>query len=105
MRATRWMRAIVIAALTSCVTSAVVAQGGAEIAGAGAAPFPPGTTVNVVALQGLQFGMGAASASDGAVTGDVHVTLVGTSALGVRQEILYVARVDGVFVSEGVATV
>lgn len=103
MRASRWMRTIVALVMAS-VTAALGAQGGADVTGAGAAPYPPNTKLNLVTLQGLQIGVGATATPHGTVTGDFHVTLIGTSALGVRQEILYDARVDTVSVSEGTAT-
>ena len=104
MRANRWARAIVAVVLTGWVTAAIAAQSGVEIAGAGAAPFPNGTTFNLVTLEGLQLGAGATAAPDASGSGDIHVTLVGRSALGVRQDIVYDAKVTGVSASEGTAT-
>jgi hypothetical protein len=103
MQVGSWRAAIVTVAFV-WMTTTVVAQGGVAIAGAGAAPFPSGTTLNLIALNGLEFGVGATATSQGAVIGDLHLTLVGTSALGVRQEIIYDGRVDGVTASDGTAT-
>lgn len=103
MRASRWIRAVVALGLTVSATAAA-ARGGADVAGAGAAPFPAGTTFNLVTLQGLQLGLGATASPEGAVIGDVHLTLVGTSALGVRRDILYDAKVHSLSVSDGTAT-
>ena len=103
MRASRWITAVVALGLTVAATAAA-ARGGVDVAGAGAAPFPAGTTFNLVTLQGLQLGLGATAAPEGTIIGDVHVTLVGTSALGVRRDIVYDAKVDSLSVSDGTAT-
>lgn len=95
-----------IAALTLAgwMGTALVAQTGGEVAGAGAAPFPAGTTFSLVSLKELQFGLGAALDDNGVATGDLHVTLLGTSALGDARAITFDGRVTAVSVVQGVAT-
>ena len=105
MRASRWIGTMVALALAGWVTSAaVVAKKPGEVAGAGAAPYATGTTFNLVPVYGLQFGVGAAIAVNGLGTGDLHVTLLGTSVLNEAQVITFDGNVSGLSVIRGVAT-
>ena len=104
MRANRWIGPIVALTLAGWMATAVVAQGAGEVAGAGAASFPAGTTFNLVSVQGLQFGLGAAIGGNGLATGDLHVTLLGTSALGEARKIAFDGRVTAISVIQGIAT-
>jgi hypothetical protein len=104
MRASRWIGPIAALTLAGWMGTAVVAQGGGQVAGAGAAPFPAGTTFSLVTLSGLQFGLGAAIDGNGVATGDLHVTLLGTSALGEARQITFDGRVTTVSVVQGIAT-
>ena len=103
MRASRWIRVGVALVLAGWIAPAVVALAAGEVAGAGAAPFPAGTTFNLVSVSGVQFGMGAAGAVPGLGTGDFHVTLFGTSALGASQVIKFDGDVSGILILQGSA--
>ena len=100
----KWVAAIGTAALVAWVTASALAQGAIEVAGAGAGPFPSGTAFNLVPLEAIRVGMGATASPTGGVMGDLHATLVGTSAAGLRREIAYDALVTSVSVSDGTAT-
>jgi hypothetical protein len=102
-RAGRWIRAGMTAVLAGWMASAATAQSAGEIAGAGAAPFPAGTTFSLVAVHGMQFGLGAAMTVPSLGTGDFHATLLGTSALGGAQPIEFDGGVTGVSIVQGAA--
>ena len=104
MRARKWLGSIVALALAGWLTTAAVAQSAGEVAGAGVAPFPVGTTFNLVSVYGLQFGLGAGIGGNGLPTGDFHATLLGTSALGEPREITFNGTITGLTVVQGVAT-
>ena len=104
MRANK--RAIRLAAilLATGAMIASAAQSPTEIAGAGAAAYPNGTMFNTVAVQAMQFGLGATADVDGLVAGDLHATLLGTTATGQPRRIAYDATVTGISPGEGSAT-
>src|SRR5688572_25457446 len=103
MRASRWVKAGLVLALAGCLTAASIAQSAGEVAGAGAAPFPAGTTFNLIPVRGMQFGMGAGVTAGSLDTGDLYVTLLGTSLLGEPQVITLDGAVTGISILQGTA--
>src|SRR5438093_4214649 len=57
------------------------------VTGAGAGTYPSGTTYSTVSLSSLQFGMGVFIPGDGSASGQFQATLLGTSLLGLQQNI------------------
>jgi hypothetical protein len=104
MRMNKSNGALIALALAACVAATVITRAAGEVAGAGAAPYPTGTTFNLVSVRAMQFGLGAAAAANGPATGDFHVTLLGTSVLGQSQVITYDGTASAVSVIQGAAT-
>ena len=104
MRANQSNGALIALALAACVAATAITRAAGEVAGAGAAPFPTGTAFNLVSVRAMQFGLGAAAAANGLATGDLHVTLLGTSLLGESQVITYDGAVSNVSLIQGAAT-
>jgi len=57
------------------------------VAGAGAATFPAGTVLRGVTLSGLNFGVGVIIPGDNTADGQFEATLLGTTLLGLPQNI------------------
>jgi len=57
------------------------------VAGAGAGSLPAGASLNGVSLSGLKFGMGVIIPGDGTADGEFQATLLGTTLLGLVQNI------------------
>ena len=104
MRANRSIGAAIAFLLAVSLTSAAGAQATGEVAGAGGAPFPAGTTLNLITVRALQFGVGAAATFPGGGTGDLHVTLLGTSVLGESRVITFDGEIATVSLVDGAAT-
>ena len=62
-------------------------QSTSGVTGAGAGAFPGSTTFSGVSVSGLQFGMGVFIPGDGSASGQFQATLLGTSLLGLQQNI------------------
>ena len=104
MRANGSIGAAIAFLLAVSLISTVGAQATGEVAGAGGAPFPAGTTFNLITVRAMQFGLGAAATVNGAGTGDLHVTLLGTSVLGESRVITFDGQVAAVSLTDGAAT-
>ena len=80
----------------------VPAQGTAsEVTGAAEAIFPNGATFNGVPLRGLTLGQGLSIAGDGSATGQFQAVLLGTSLLGVPQDVTVEGEVSSGLVASG----
>jgi hypothetical protein len=66
-----------------------------SVTGAASGLFATGAGLAGIALDGLELGTGVFAASDGSATGEVHVVLLGISALGQPQQIAVDGRVSG----------
>jgi len=77
-----------ILGLASVAPAAVAAQDDAAVAGAAEAIFPNGTAFNGVTLRGLTLGQGLFIGQEGSATGQFQAVLLGTSLLGLPQEVI-----------------
>jgi hypothetical protein len=75
------------------------------VTGAAEAIFPSGASFNGVPLKGLTLGQGLVIAEDGSATGHFHAVLLGTSLLGIPQNIAVEGEIrDGSSAGTGSAT-
>jgi hypothetical protein len=75
------------------------------VTGAGEGIFAPGAAFNGISLDGVELGTGMFINSDGSAAGDFHTVLLGTSLLGLPQEITVEGEVSsGVLGADGSAT-
>jgi hypothetical protein len=102
----------VLALATLTAPAPVAAQDAAGVTGAAEATFPDGATFNGVPLRGLTLGQGMFIAPDGSATGQFQAVLLGTSLLGLPQNITVEGEVasgsvgaDGSATFSGTATV
>jgi hypothetical protein len=73
----------------------VAAQDPAGVTGAAEAAFPNGAAFNGVPLKGLTLGQGMFIAPDGSATGQFQAVLLGTSLLGLPQNVTVEGEVRG----------
>ena len=92
--------------------AAVAAQDDAGVTGAAEAIFPNGAAFNGVPLSGLTLGKGLFIGQDGSATGQFQAVLLGTSLLGLPQDVIVEGNVragslagDGSATFSGTATV
>ena len=80
---------LVMAALLPCLASAPASALalGIKVTGAGTGVYPPNTLYNGVRVSGLQIGFGIRVPGNGTARGQLQVTLIGTSPLGMEQDI------------------
>ncbi len=77
----------------------------ASVTAAVAGIYPAGTTFNAVSINGLKSGFGVIISSDGSAIGQFQCLLLGTSALGVEQNISVEGKATaGSRTAENVAT-
>jgi hypothetical protein len=67
--------------------ASVFGQSTSGATGAGAGSFPGDTTFNGVSVSGMHFGIGVFTPGDTTAKGDFKATLLGTTALGLPQNI------------------
>jgi len=81
------------------------AQSGFTVTAAAGGIYPPATTFNGVRLDGLRFGTGVTIASAGSAEGQFQATLLGTSLLGLSQNIQIEGKASrGSSAAAGIAT-
>jgi hypothetical protein len=81
------------------------AQNGISVTAAAGGIYPPATTFNGVRLDGLRFGTGITIATAGSAEGQFQATLLGTSLLGLSQNIAIEGKATiGSSVAAGTAT-
>jgi hypothetical protein len=78
--------AAMMALLLDLASAPAFAQG-IQVTGAGAAVYPPNTTFGGVPVSDLQLGIGVRIPGNGTALGQIQVTLVGASVLGLEQDI------------------
>src|SRR2546423_6566446 len=101
-----------ILGLASLMTPAPVAAQDTGVTGAAEAAFPDGATFNGIPLKGLTLGQGLFMGQDGSATGQFQAVLLGTSLLGMPQNVTVEGEVrsgsvggDGSATFNGTATV
>ena len=95
----------VLAALAPMAPITLRAQSGVSVTAAARAVYPPATTFNGVRLDGLRFGTGVTIATTGFAEGQFQATLLGTSLLGLSQNIQVEGKaVNGSSVAPAAAT-
>lgn len=97
---------ILCAGLLGLWLASGVALAADGVSGAGSAGLPAGTVFQDVELAGLTFAVGANWDEAGAVTGQLHVTLLGDDAAGSAREITVEGEISGgELLADGTATV
>src|SRR5438105_4669787 len=91
--------AAVVIALVALPSGSTAATGDVGVTGAGEGVFPSGAVLYGVTLHGMQFGKGVIIATNGMATGQFQAYLVGTTALGLTQNINVEGNVAGGSVS------
>src|SRR5438132_9755919 len=91
-----------LAALTAPIPAAAQDAG---VTGAAEAAFPDGATFNGIPLKGLTLGQGLFVGQDGSATGQFQAVLLGTSLLGMPQNVTVEGEVrNGAVGGDGSAT-
>ena len=94
-----------ILGLASVMTPAPVAAQDTGVTGAAEAAFPDGATFNGIPLKGLTLGQGLFVGQDGSATGQFQAVLLGTSLLGMPQNVTVEGEVrNGAVGGDGSAT-
>jgi len=83
-----------LATLLLMLPAEVLGQTSSSITGAGVATLPSEVSFNGRAISRLEFGLGIDIAADGSASGDVQITLVGTSGEG-EQRIIVEGKIAG----------
>ena len=99
-------RTLMILLTVTILPAVVFGQDTPGMTGAGAAALPAGTLFTGIPVSVMQFGMGTFINGDGSASGQVTVTLVGTTLLGLPTEIALEGEVtSGTINPDGSATV
>src|SRR5438093_1292628 len=102
----RFVLSAILGLASIMLPAPIAAQDAAvQVTGAGEATFPNGASFNGVPLRGLTLGQGLVIAQDRSARGQFQVVLLGTSFLGVPQEVIVEGEVrDGSSTEDGSVT-
>jgi hypothetical protein len=103
--------AILVGVVSTLAPASAAQDDAARVSGAGEATLPEGVSLYGIALSGMQLGQGVLIAADGSAVGQFHAVLLGTSVLGLPQEVTVQGAVnagaangDGIVSFSGKAT-